>query len=236
MNVAEHNTFIEELVGSIQKSIDNVNTLQKDFDTCTDLDELEKLRLAIAALSEQELDEALANIRNKASDNSERIKELELELAGRALIRDSYTKYVRSYGLDKDTSEKLLNSVNDRIKKVTFDKSVDALTKEAETFEEALASRVNKYLAKIEENSFFIEKVTTSVDVICERLLNGKHNQGQFSKLQLDCRAARSEYDAIIRELCEAKVQGITLQVAKVSSRYDAIDKLLDTHYLSVFK
>jgi hypothetical protein len=128
---------------------------------------------------------------------------------------------------DMKFCEDLLPDIKTQHEKALLGIKVTELVSNAQTFEEALKTRLERYKQELQESSFLggvdndfnMEKVFETALTFMTRSRTGGYNP--------DWSSVKANYNDSIRELCELEAQGKIITLSKSKSRFDIIDRLI---------
>lgn len=163
---------------------------------------------------------ALAHSKSMIAEYTKLIDENE------AIVEDSKIEISKA-NADIKICEELLPDIKTQQERALLGIQVDELVSNAQTFEEALKARLERYKQELKESSFLggvdndfdMENVFETALTFMTRSRTGGYNP--------DWSSVKTNYNDSIRELCELEAQGKTISLSKSKSRFDIIDRLI---------
>lgn len=211
-----------------------INENSKGLEFVQALEALNDLRLAVNQLRDI-LPTDLEEVRTEAGSLKSEIKDCEATIENNKLaLRDCNSK-IASMTSDISYCDHLLQDIKNQEEKVRFDNKVSELVRDAQTFEQALHSRIKVYGNKILEASIYGSERELNLSPAYEATISYLNPDKRFGVNQ-DWHNARASYDKYIQELCEMEVKGQAVTLAKSRARFDVIDNLIAQYEDKLFK
>lgn len=211
-----------------------INENSKDLEFVQALEALNDLRLAVNQLRDI-LPTDLEEVRTEAGSLKSEIKDCEATIENNKLaLRDCNSK-IASMTSDISYCDHLLQYIKNQEEKVRFENRVSELVRDAQTFEQALHSRIKVYGNKILKASIYGSEQELNLSPAYEATIYYLNSDNRFG-LNQDWHNARALYDKYIQELCELEVKGQAVPLAKSRARFDVIDNLIAQYEDKLFK
>lgn len=209
-----------------QDCIDLINESSGEIESILSPERLEELNQVTDSYMEILKGEIRVG-RELISNSKSKIEECTKLIEDNEIVIDTHAKQVSSASQDLRFCEELLPRIEKQKEMALLNIKVNELISNAQTFEEALKSRLERYKQELQESSFLsgvdndfdMERVFETALSFMSRQVYGSYNP--------DWSSVKTRYNESIRELCELEAQGKTITLSKSKSRFDVIDRLI---------